>query len=252
MTDANTNPDPTPTRASVAASPGDAPTATAITSPTIYVHYGTRHVKARIDHEVPLEEIIRQLTASSQLQISEPAALFALRVKETGQLVTKSNLHSLLLSSSNKNQKNVFTLCSSPTIEAVETIDKLSSASETPGGSGGGGGLKLATFSLKTLIKDRDFLTEFLKRDGFKVLQGVVERTSGNTLAYALNVVRDLTKMDDEAPDKDDVKGDFWKDFSSTFVEKLVEIVGESPGPSLQSSGELRADVCVHSQPLNL
>ena len=35
------------------------PSTTTTTSPTIYVYYGSRHVKARIDQEVPLEEIIR-------------------------------------------------------------------------------------------------------------------------------------------------------------------------------------------------
>ncbi|GAA5907328.1 uncharacterized protein JCM6883_001171 [Sporobolomyces salmoneus] len=204
-------------------SPSLATTPTPITSPTIYVHYGARHVKARIDHQVPLEEIIRQLTASSQLQITEPAALFALRVKETGQLVTSSNLDSLLLSHSSTGTKNVFTLCSSPTIEAVETIDKLSSSSSSSSTSGGGGdqkGLKLATFSLKTLIKDEDFLKEFLKRDGFNVLEGVVERTNGNTLAYALNVVRDLTR----------IQGlEIWRKFSRGFGRRLVEIVATQP-----------------------
>ena len=102
-------PDPTPTTST---SPNQ--------SPTIFVSYGPRSVKARVDREVPLAEIIRQLagefigawllglgvwcdrlltrqahsldSASSQLGITEPAALFALREKETGTLVTDENL----------------------------------------------------------------------------------------------------------------------------------------------------------------
>lgn len=62
--------------------------------PLIYT--GSRSVKARIDREVPLAEIIRQLAASSQLAVSEPAALFALREKETGELVTEDNLGKFL------------------------------------------------------------------------------------------------------------------------------------------------------------
>lgn len=83
------------------------------TSPTIYVYYANRSVKARIDREVPLDEIvrqslhsislhssflasaprqIRQLAASTQLQVAEPANQFALREKETGDLVSEGNL----------------------------------------------------------------------------------------------------------------------------------------------------------------
>lgn len=53
---------------------------------------GKRSVKARIDREVPLSEIIRQLALSSQLGIKEPPSLFALREKDTGELVTEDNL----------------------------------------------------------------------------------------------------------------------------------------------------------------
>lgn len=77
-----------------AATPLDPPRA--VQSPTIHVHYGTRTVKARVDREVPLAEIVRQLAASSQLAVSEPPALFALREKETGELVTDDNLSKML------------------------------------------------------------------------------------------------------------------------------------------------------------
>ncbi|GAA5933624.1 uncharacterized protein JCM15063_001364 [Sporobolomyces koalae] len=183
------------------------------TSPTIYVYYGQRHVKARIDWEVPLEEVIRQLTASSQLQVTEPAALFALRVKDTGQLVTAQNLHPILRSGSSSGHKNVFTLCSSPTIEAVETIDKLASTSSEPAQ------VKLATFSLRTLIKDPDFLREFLDRNGLDVLEQVVSRVTGNTLAYALNVVSSLLELEP----------DIWTRLSPTLVHRLIEIVATQP-----------------------
>lgn len=76
--------------------PPDAPfsgaTPKPVASPTLFVTYGERSVKARIDPEVPLAEIIRQLAASSQLGVSEPPALFALRSKDDGELITDENL----------------------------------------------------------------------------------------------------------------------------------------------------------------
>ncbi|GAA6026054.1 hypothetical protein JCM11491_003533 [Sporobolomyces phaffii] len=188
-------------------------------SPTIYVHYGHRHVKARIDHEVPLDEIIRQLAASSQLQVAEPAALFALRVHDTGQLVTQDNLHALLASPTTK---NVFTLGSSPTIEAVETIDKLAAAI-TPGLTSDDtrAALKLATFSLKTLVKDPAFLDAFLARGGLAHLERVATTTAGNTLAYSLVVVRDLCHVRHADA--------LWRDLSPTLVARVVDVVATEP-----------------------
>ncbi|GAA5979861.1 hypothetical protein JCM5350_005522 [Sporobolomyces pararoseus] len=231
---ANTPTSPSPSPSSPLMNKPSSTTATTTTSPTIYVYYGSRHVKARIDQEVPLEEIIRQLTASSQLQISEPSSLFALRVKSTGQLVTCQNLHETLLLD-NGNGKNVFTLGSSPQIEAIETIEKLSSnLQDDPLTSSSQ--LKLTTFSLKTLIKDRDFLKEFLseKRDGWKVLEEVVENSNGNTLAYALNVVRDLEKMrflENNQALHQGGEGERLIKYkaSKRFVERLVQIVSTQP-----------------------
>ena len=76
--------------------PTRSPAAIGATQRPCYIYYGTRSVKARIDLDVPLDEIIRQLAASSQLQIAEPAALFALREKDTGELVTEHNLPQFL------------------------------------------------------------------------------------------------------------------------------------------------------------
>lgn len=98
--------------ATAIASPPPPPATTS--SRPCYIHYGQRSVKARIDPDVPLSEIvrdivrhahnpadgvleqIRQLAASTQLQISEPPALFALREKDTGELITDENLPSYL------------------------------------------------------------------------------------------------------------------------------------------------------------
>ncbi|GAA5988208.1 hypothetical protein JCM11641_001613 [Rhodosporidiobolus odoratus] len=174
-------------------------------SPVCYIHYGPRSVKARIDREVPLEEIIKQLAASAQLAVAEPAALFALREKETGALVTEENLERMLA------KGNVFDLCSSPTIEAVEMVDKLSSSEPAV--------LKLATFSLRTLIKDRAFLDEFIARGGLDALQEAIRKSSGNTLAYSLLSLQNLLELEASA----------WTSLEKSFIARIVEIIATEP-----------------------
>ncbi|GAA5923740.1 hypothetical protein JCM1841_002029 [Sporobolomyces salmonicolor] len=196
----------TPTTATAdASSPTTLSASQPSTSPTIYVNYGARSVKARVDREVPLDEIIRQLAASSQLAVSEPAALFALRVKDSGELVTEENLSRLL------ERGNHFTLGSSPTIEAVEMVDKLSSGEASV--------LKLATFSLRTLIKERAFLTEFIARGGLEALQEVIRRSSGNTLAYSLLSLQNLLELEESG----------WTGLQSGFIGRIVEIIATQP-----------------------
>ncbi|KAL8276486.1 hypothetical protein RQP46_011087 [Phenoliferia psychrophenolica] len=176
----------------------------AITSPTLYVTYGERSVRARIDREVPLAEIIRQLAASTQLGVSEPPALFALRGKEDGELITDENLGRYL------DRGQGFVLTSSPTIEAAEIVEKLASGQASI--------LKLATYSLRTLVKERAFLTEFLARGGLASLQEVIRRATGNTLAYALLSMENLITDD---------RG--WDGLESDFVTRVVEIIANEP-----------------------
>ncbi|GAA5852412.1 hypothetical protein JCM8547_006773 [Rhodosporidiobolus lusitaniae] len=178
---------------------------TTVPSPTVYVRYGSRQVKARIDPEVPLDEVIRQLAASSQLQVAEPAALFALREKDTGALVTEENLSRMLA------KGNVFDLCSSPTIEAVEMVEKLSSTEPSV--------VKLATFSLRTLIKERAFLSEFIVRGGLEALQNVIRRSGGNTLAYSLLSLQNLLELEENG----------WTGLERSFVARIVEIIATEP-----------------------
>ncbi|KAI8977655.1 ELMO/CED-12 family-domain-containing protein [Mycotypha africana] len=52
--------------------------------------------------------------------------------------------------------------------------------------------LKIATFSLQTYLKDRDFAVEFLEKDGLQSLCDIILNSSGNTLAYALNSLLSL------------------------------------------------------------
>ncbi|KPV74203.1 uncharacterized protein RHOBADRAFT_54055 [Rhodotorula graminis WP1] len=166
-----------------------------------YFHYGQRNVKARIDPEVPLDEILRQLCAAPQLAVTEPPALFALRERDSGTLVTKDNMRSLL------GKATTFQLVSSPRLEAVELIDKLSSTDPAV--------LKPATFSLRTRIQERAFLDQFVARRGVAALQGVVGRSSGNTLAYALLSLQTLLELENDG----------WGGLDRAFVARVVDII---------------------------
>ncbi|ORY63657.1 ELMO/CED-12 family-domain-containing protein [Leucosporidium creatinivorum] len=175
------------------------------TSPTIYVYYSNRSVKARIDREVPLDEIIRQLAASTQLQVAEPASQFALREKETGDLVTEDTLSRYL------ERGHAFNLCPSPSLEASQMVDKLLSFDAAT--------LKLATFSLRNLIKERAFLDEFLRRGGLEALQEVIKRATGNTLAYSLLSLQTLMDLEERG----------WEGLEDGFVARIVEIIATEP-----------------------
>ncbi|KAM0754890.1 hypothetical protein T439DRAFT_309736 [Meredithblackwellia eburnea MCA 4105] len=181
------------------------PTTQPLTSPTLYVTYLDRSVKARIDREVPLEEIIRQLCQSAQLAVSEPPALFALRSKEDGAtLVTNDNLAQFL------ERGKGFILTSSPTIEAAELVDKLTSQQPSI--------LKLATYSLRSLVKEDAFLQEFIARGGLAALQEVIRTATGNTLAYALVSMENLVTED---------RG--WQGLEMDFVNRIVDIIANEP-----------------------
>lgn len=102
-----------------------------------------------------------------------------------------------------------FNLCLSPRLEATQMVEKLLSF-EPPI-------LKLATFSLRTLIKERVFLTEFLRHGGLDALQEVIKRTSGNTLAYSLLCMQSLMDLEDRG----------WEGLEDGFVSRIVEIIGQ-------------------------
>jgi hypothetical protein len=99
-----------------------------------------RSVKARIDRNVPLAEIVRQLCTSAQLGVQEPPALFALRDVANEELITGENLHLKLDAGS------TFKLVASPMIEAVEICDKLGQREDEAA-------VKKATFQLKSFVK---------------------------------------------------------------------------------------------------
>lgn len=78
--------------------------------------------------------------------------------------------------------------------------------------------IKLATFSLRNLIKERAFLGEFLARGGLEALQEVIQRSTGNTLAYSLLSLQNLLDLEDGG----------WEGLSPQFAARIVEIIGAS------------------------
>ena len=111
---------------------------TSIQPPTI-VHYNSKVVRCRIDRGVSIEEIIKQLCASPQLAVNEPASLFALRDVADNELLTPDNINRKL------DSKASFNLVPSPVLEAAETVDRLVAGDKQV--------VKTATFALKTYVR---------------------------------------------------------------------------------------------------
>lgn len=101
-----------------------------------------------------------------------------------------------------------FKLCSSPTIEAVEMVDKLTSRDEKT--------LKMATYTLQRLIRDKPFYDEFIQRGGVEELVAIILLlNSSNTLAYALTSIQNLIESCNEE----------WQVFDAKFIKKVVSIL---------------------------
>jgi len=77
--------------------------------------------------------------------------------------------------------------------------------------------LKLATFSLRNLIKERAFLDQFLRRGGLDALQEVIKRATGNTLAYSLLSMQNLMDLEERG----------WEGLDDGFAARIVEIIGQ-------------------------
>lgn len=148
---------------------------------------------------MPVGDVIRQLCANAHLGVQEPPALFALRDDEDEELIDDSNMAKKIDAGRN------FKLCSSPTIEAVEMVDKLSSRDDRV--------LKMATYTLQRLIRERAFSAEFLRRGGLDELMEITKTFSGgNTLAYTLTSIQNLMESSDEG----------WEGLDGAFIKKVV------------------------------
>ena len=169
-------------------------------TPTLVVLYGEKVVKVRIDAGVPLGEVVRQLCASTQLAVEGSPLHFALREKTTGVLATEESFPALLVAG------NGFRLVPSPAVEAMEMVENLNAT----------GNRKLATFSLRTLLKEQEFADQFLAQNGFAVLQQVILQESGNILAYSLNSFLALASTVQERIDP-------------LLLPRLVQIIATQP-----------------------
>ncbi|SPO30783.1 related to Engulfment and cell motility gene 1 protein [Ustilago trichophora] len=166
------------------------------------VTYGQSTIKALIDPSLPVQDVIRQLCANAHLGVQEPPALFALRDDDNDELIDDANMAKKIEAGAN------FKLCSSPTIEAVEMVDKLGSRDDRV--------LKMATYTLQRLIREPPFTDEFIARRGVKELLNVIRNhSSGNTLAYALTSCQNLMEGFDYG----------WEIIDATLVAKVVNLL---------------------------
>lgn len=156
-------------------------------------------VRARIDPTLSVTDVIKQLCLN--LKIPGNPLLFALRDTAEGEeLVTDENLRKKI------RDKAPLKLVSAPLLEATETIEKLRMRDEKA--------LRLCLFNLQKYIKEEQFATEFLDRDGLRELCEVIVAVGGNTLAYALTALSNLLDLPYG-----------WSTLSPQFIHKIVQIL---------------------------
>ncbi|KDQ61372.1 hypothetical protein JAAARDRAFT_190152 [Jaapia argillacea MUCL 33604] len=154
-------------------------------------------VRARIDPTLTVDEVIKSLCLN--LKIKDPAVMFALR-DETDELVTNDNLRKKIKS------KVGLKLVNAPALEAAEIVEKLSMKDDKT--------LRLTLFSLQKFIREGQFASEFLQRDGLRELLDVINISHGNTLAYALSAMQNLMDLD---------RG--WSNLDNSFISTIVQIL---------------------------
>lgn len=155
-------------------------------------------MRARIDPTLTVEDVVRQLCVN--LKVTEPSSNFALRDRDTEELLTNENLRKKI-----KNKAHL-KLVNSSSIEAANIVQKLSLRDEKT--------LRLSLFSLQKFIREEKFAQEFLNRDGLRELVDVINTAHGNTLAYALTAMQNLMDLDYG-----------WSTLDDTFIFKIVQIL---------------------------
>ncbi|CAH7670233.1 ELMO/CED-12 family-domain-containing protein [Phakopsora pachyrhizi] len=191
--------------------------ADAITLPTILITYQnlvTHHVKsvkARVDRNVPLEEVIRQLCNSAQLAIQDPFENFALRDASNNELVTQDNIFRKV-----ETGNLAFKLVRSPKLEAKDLVERLATVDLVRDQKK----LKLSLFSLKDYLREPDFISEFQTRGGERELVRLCQSASGNTLAYALSALQVLIEQSTFKQVN--------QDLDSAFIDRLSSLLASS------------------------
>ncbi|KAF9218953.1 hypothetical protein BS17DRAFT_718897 [Gyrodon lividus] len=158
-------------------------------------------VRARIDPTLTVDDVVRQLCVN--LKVTEPSTHFALRDRDTDELVTNDNLRKKI-----KNKAHL-RLVNASSIEAAEIVQKLSLRDERT--------LRMSLFSLQKFIKEEKFAQEFVNRDGLQELVDVIYTEHGNTLAYALTAMQNLMDLDYG-----------WSTLDDNFIFKVVQILSSS------------------------
>ncbi|KAG6331407.1 hypothetical protein ID866_7685 [Astraeus odoratus] len=158
-------------------------------------------VRARIDPTLTVEDVVRQLCVN--LRVTEPSTHFALRDRDTEELVTNDNLRKKIKG------KAHLKLANSPAVEAGLIVQKLTLRDEKT--------LRLSLFSLQKFIREEKFSQEFLNRGGLRELVDVINNVHGNTLAYALTAMQNLMDLDYG-----------WSTLDEAFIFKVVQILSSS------------------------
>ncbi|KZT55823.1 hypothetical protein CALCODRAFT_556244 [Calocera cornea HHB12733] len=154
-------------------------------------------VRARIDPSLATSEVVRQLCLN--LKLTETSKLYALRT-DTDELVTDDNLSRIV------RDKTPLKLTNAPAIDAAEIVSKLQSRDDFI--------FRPALRELKKYIKEDEFLTAFLHRDGLRQLLAIIEGYHGNVLSAALTAMDNLMEMD---------RG--WENLPSSFVTRIVTVI---------------------------
>ncbi|KAG2355702.1 ELMO/CED-12 family-domain-containing protein [Suillus spraguei] len=154
-------------------------------------------VRTRIDPTLTVDDVVRQLCVN--LKVTEPSSNFALRDKDTDELIVNENLRKKI-----KNKANL-KLVNSPSIEAAEIVQKLIIRDEKT--------FKMALWSLKKFIKVK-VCSGILNHGGLSELAQVICTEHGNTLAYALEAMHNLMDLDYG-----------WSTLDNAFVFKVVQIL---------------------------
>ncbi|KAG7530583.1 hypothetical protein FFLO_04946 [Filobasidium floriforme] len=157
------------------------------------VRYRDRVLKARIDPQLPVRQVIKQLAAAFKTE--EPAATLAIR-DANDVLVTDENLTIKVM------EGDDLKVIASPALEALDTISAMSyalqplspilPASPTRQTQPG---LKLSLFKLHSYIKEEEFSHEFMLKGGMQLLVKLLSVTDETYQAEDASGVQEDNKI---------------------------------------------------------
>ncbi|KAH7913831.1 ELMO/CED-12 family-domain-containing protein [Hygrophoropsis aurantiaca] len=200
MSTINSNPAASRTTLAPSGTNGHRPKSTLIPTNNVTTKEGVT-VRTRIDPTLTVEDVVRQLCLN--LKVTEPASNFALRDRDTDELVVDENLRKVI-----KNKTHL-KLVNASAIEAAETVQQLTMRDEKT--------LRLSLFSLQKFIREEKFAQEFLNRGGLRELVDIIGTQHGNALAYALTSMQNL--MDHDFG---------WSTLDEAFIFTVVRILSSS------------------------